>query len=78
MKTIYYTQCLLKRKDFYQVSWIPEKFAIEGNALKLKESGEWVNGWVVLKVWQTIDEKHLPDSHNERKAHKIATGDILA
>lgn len=75
MKT-YYTQCLLKRNALRQVSWIPEKFAVVGNGLRLKESGIWVDGWEVMQVWQTIDEKHLPDSHSERKAHKVATGDI--
>jgi len=40
-------QCLLNRNGLRTVSWIPEKFAIVGKFLKLKEE----NGWQVEEVY---------------------------
>jgi hypothetical protein len=33
-----------------QVSWIPEKFAVQGKYLKLLEDDVWENGWLVMQV----------------------------
>ena len=47
---LFYRQCSLRKKtketSHTQVSWIPERYAIKGKFLKLKED----NGWEVLSV----------------------------
>jgi hypothetical protein len=46
-----YRQCLLKRGESQQTSWLPEKFAQVGQLLKLKsDAGEWEEGWVVAEA----------------------------
>lgn len=71
-----YSQCKLQKDDLVQVSWIPNRFALVGKPVRLRDDGVWVDGWIVVEVWQTISEDQLPDSHDERKAHKRATGDV--
>ena len=55
MKTEFYKQCILERRDNSSItrtiSWIPEKFAIEGKILKLKDYGAWTDGWKVVAAF---------------------------
>lgn len=74
-----YKQCNLLKNFGATVirttTWLPEDYAIRGKVLKLKENGTWDNGWVVERVFGSVDEKLLPDSHSEIKGHRKATGD---
>jgi hypothetical protein len=69
---IFYRQCQLTRRNQRQTTWLPERFAIPGSVLKLKDNGEWSDGWEV--TWASaskIAERLLPDTHKllkERKA----------
>ncbi len=73
-----YTQCALRKGSSEQISFIPTKFANLNKVLKLKDAeGNWDDGWVVVGKGATVDEKHLPDSHSEIKAHRRATGDSM-
>lgn len=80
-KATKYRQCSLSRKhalgETRQVTWLPEKFAVQGKALKLKnEAGEWEDGWLVLGVgMDLIDEP--PDIHKMIRGHRASTGDSL-
>jgi hypothetical protein len=59
-----------------QVSWIPAKYAIQGEVLRLKENGVWTEGWLVDSVGDAVlDAADLPDTHKERRAHRHNTGD---
>ena len=70
-----YCQCELMKENTRQVSWIPEKFAKLGKILKLKENGEWIDGWKVISVGTARDEDKLPDYRQLIKSHLKATGD---
>lgn len=72
-----YKQCRLKRGTSETTSWIPEKYAVPGKTLKLKEGNVWVDGWTV--EWASEEsrpEELLPDYHAEIKGHRKATGDV--
>jgi hypothetical protein len=79
-KTIYYRQCQLVRPqgrgEMRLMSWIPETFAVAGKRLRLREEGEWQDGWVVRYVgpYRVADE-NLPDPHDDVKGHRRRTGD---
>ena len=75
-KTIYYRQCKMQKKNSYQVSYIPEEFAVMNKVIKLRENGEWDDGWVVIEVssFRHADDD-LPDYHQQIKGHRKATGD---
>lgn len=79
MAKINYRQCSLKNGNTKTVSWLPEKYAKEGNYLRLKGSeGKWTNGWLVESVGDTrVDDSSLPDSHVRIKSHRKATGDAI-
>lgn len=48
-----FTQCLLiKDGNIYEISWIPKKFALIGNKLRIKRNNTWESGWVVEKTYQ--------------------------
>lgn len=76
-----YTQCRLKKKTsdgtLEQMSFIPDKFAVMGKVLKLKEGQIWDDGWVVESVGKTISEEYLPNPHIDIKRHRKNTGDSL-
>ena len=54
----YYIQCILERKmeieeEWYlstSLSWIPEKYAVQNEYIKLKNDSEWARGWKVVTV----------------------------
>lgn len=82
MADTYYKQCELVKKvgpsTLTQVSWIPEKFAIKGKVLKLKEGQNWDDHWIVCSVSDARRlEKHLPDPHIDIKRHRKNTGDSM-
>ena len=52
MKNTYHVQCELKKGKSQQVSWIPEKVAIKGKFIKLKQyrHEEWDKDWEVIST----------------------------
>ena len=70
-----YRQCVLKKDNATQVSYLPEKYAHMDNVVKLKNNGEWDNGWKVIYAGELTDEP--ADVHQRIKAHRKATGDSL-
>lgn len=55
----YYKQCDLKKGNITQTSYIPEKFAVAGAVLKIKQNGQWDDGWVVESVHARVDEDFI-------------------
>ncbi len=82
-RTIYYRQCQLVKKEEvgtrHQTSYLPERFAIQGKVLRLRNAeGTWEDGWVVEQASEArVSEDLLPDSHQEIKWHRRATGDAM-
>lgn len=77
-----YKQCKLVKtekaegRSHVRVSWIPEKFAVVGKVLKLKENDVWIDGFVVEFAGEdAIDEP--PDMNKAIRGHRKATGDSL-
>jgi hypothetical protein len=79
MKTKY-RQCRITRKHSagktVVVSWIPEKYAVVGKFLQLKENDEWVNGYEVELVSENYTE-NPPDFRKMIRSHRNKTGDSL-
>lgn len=82
-KNIKYRQCTLTRnlsgQTVQQVSYIPEKFAIVGEVLKLKNDEDiWESGWKVTQAGQDlVPEEFLPDWRKAIRVHRSETGDSL-
>jgi hypothetical protein len=79
-KNTFYRQCRLVKKttrgERQKTSWLPEKFAVLGKALRLRQGEEWEDGWVVTMVSESrLEDEELPGSHREIKNHRKATGD---
>jgi hypothetical protein len=84
-----YTQCKLTKPipsiydedvcigELEQTAWIPTKFAVAGNVLKIynNDIDMWVDDWIVRRVWQTVDNP--PDYRKCIRGHKKRTGDSL-
>jgi len=75
----YHRQCVLSHKigdgEEVKVAWIPEKFAVKGKYLELKEDDGWENGWQVMEVGvrqasEAVRERSL-DYRNQRKASDV-------
>ena len=81
-KELSYRQTILEKKldgdrTKHQTSYIPEKFAIIGKVLELKdgETGDWEDGWVVKSVGElrhhSIVEARERDYERTRNASDI-------
>jgi hypothetical protein len=79
-KNVMYCQCCMERKTnggiAVTVSYIPEKFAKIGSAVKLKDDyGRWTDGWIVKSAGEPSE---LPDDPQQAiKKHRRNTGDSL-
>lgn len=49
-----YIQCLIQNKKYYQLRWLPEKFANVDSLLKIK--GLWGDSWLVKEVYTNGEE----------------------
>ena len=52
-------QCLLQRKNHFQVAWIPAHFAINGKWLRLFDE----DGWRVVRVGAFQEHIELPHGY---------------
>jgi hypothetical protein len=69
-----YRQCILERKNLTQTTWIPEKFAVEGGFVELKNNEIWENGWKVLAVGQDrLSEEYVNLQSVEYTKHREVT-----
>lgn len=61
-----------------QMVWIPSKYAVLGEVIKIRENDEWIDGWVVKQVSiQELMESELPDFRKSVRVHRNNTGDSL-
>lgn len=67
-------QCVLinanRESQKIKTSWVPEKFAEVGKVLKLKENGEWEDGWEVVHVGSRLDDKTINENSQLYKKHR--------
>lgn len=77
-----YRQCLLRKRiddvtTQTQVTWLPNRYAVQGRILKLRNpDGIWVDGWVVKVAGaDSVPESRLPDAHAAIRSHRSRTGD---
>ena len=72
-----YRQCKLEKGGCVQtISYLPEKYAVLGDVVKLKDNLGWDDGWVVISVSHSRDD--VPDVRKVISGHRRATGDSLA
>ncbi len=53
-----YTQCKLSKNNIIQITWLPSEFAVVGRIVKLKETGDWDDGWKVDEAYLTAHRTH--------------------
>lgn len=75
--TDYSRQCVLvnaqDKTKRVKTSWIPEKFAVVGKVLKLKEDDVWEDGWEVVHVGSRLDSKTVNENSQLYKKHRSGT-----
>ena len=78
-KNEYYIQCVMRREVkkgcVMTTSWIPEKYAVEGKYLQLKNkvTGEWEDGWRVVNKCTKEDKKTAELNERNFTKHRYAT-----
>ncbi len=75
-----FVQCALigktsDKNSIYTVSYIPKKFAVVGNILKLKFDSVWSNGWKVYEIYPNSETDVVPNVKKMIKEHRKRTGD---
>ena len=73
-----YKQCHLEKNVQGNVvkttSWLPEKFAVVGKPVGLKDSiGNWDEGWTVSSVGASKNAEQIERQHRQHKNHRKAT-----
>lgn len=56
-----------------QITWIPDKFAVQGRHVKLKkEDGGWDDGWYVNTVYNgfSFDESYINERSQDYKKQR--------
>ena len=69
-------QCKLQKNNKVTTSWIPTKYVVKGNFVKLKANDTWIDGWKVIEVFQPsrLSDNIITrseDYKNTRKASDI-------
>jgi hypothetical protein len=79
-RPIRYKQCRLERREgtarIERMSWLPEKYAVAGSVVRLRDNGTWTDGWKILSSsGPSLDEKYVVNlSHahtRQRRASDI-------
>lgn len=72
MKDYFMKVCTLKKGTLVQTLWMPEKFAVKGKILKLKDDDGWVVDIVSkIKVPQKYVDERSRDYKRTREASDI-------
>jgi hypothetical protein len=77
MKSTIYRQCEVRRGAAIRLTWIPAEYAVKGRVLRLRDNGEWSDGWVVREVYPDTERIIAPSPQGEIRRHRRATGDSL-
>lgn len=63
-------QCHLQRGDVHQISWIPDRFAIEGKYVKLHEE----DGWLIVSAGKySISNEYISKMEYAARNHRKTT-----
>jgi hypothetical protein len=77
-KLTYYNQCKLVKENTHQVTWLPEKYAVVGESVKLKQKdGSWSDGWLVVSAGARQPHDEMMNFNKAIKEHRKRTGDSL-
>ena len=69
----YFFQCWLRRGNARQMAWMPQKFAVTGGYVRLKNDGVWENGWQIVGVGGRLTEEHLLERNQDYKQTRKAS-----
>ena len=69
----FYKQCVLSKGSVQTVTWIPEKFAKKNKVLKIREHGEWDDGWKVESVGARQSEVAVFMLRDSYRGHRRTT-----
>ena len=70
-----YIQCLLGRGSERDKAWIPKECAEVGLTIKVKENGDWSEGWIVLESYPeaVVDWAYLNERSQDYKRTRRAS-----
>lgn len=64
-----YRQCqLVKSGGISRTTWLPESFAVPGEAVRLKDGRAWTDGWTVAGVFGTATVRELAEGPGDIRA----------
>ena len=64
-----HTQCTLKKGSTFQIAWIPNRHAVMGKYLKLRED----NGWEVIRIGSTAPSSKVLIMRDIYRHHRSIT-----
>lgn len=72
-----FQQCKMKRGDKIHTAWIPSKYAKQGEYIKIREKGEWIDGYCVeevgsIKMREDFIKERSQDYKRTRQASDIS------
>ncbi len=67
----FYRQCRLSRENSFQIAWIEEKGAIEGNFIKLKDCNDEI--WHVDSVGNRVNAEYVQELSSDYRTQRRAS-----
>lgn len=61
---------MIKNNNTVYTAYIPDKYALLNNKIRLKFGDVWEDGWIIFKIGKKVSEHNLPDSHKQIKEHE--------
>lgn len=68
-----YVQCRLARDRAVQTAWIPLAFATVGLPVRLKDGGDWEDGWRVQSVGARMPDDYIRQYNHDHGKMRQAT-----
>jgi len=70
----YHVQCILQKNNRQETSWIPKKYAVVGQYIKLKKNNEWSDGWKVTSIGAIKESEQIQEQSDRQ--HKGIFGSL--
>lgn len=64
MKPTTYRQCELRRGDSTHVAWLPIRFAVQGEIVRIRTDDGWDDGWLVAVAYDATKDVSDIDAQN--------------
>lgn len=81
MSEVMYKQCYMEKQvsdtgKICRTSWIPERFAVVGLVVKLKDNNNWTDGWEIISASEKAETEKTVMGYSRAHLKQRKASDI--